>query len=117
MPFGLCGAPATFYRMIDNVNRRMDGFASAYLNDLIVFSSCWEDHLEHVLSQFQALGLTVECQLGMRECTYLGHVVGNGEVKPERNKLQAIAQLQYIWQDMGPMCTYTYSVTAVTKIH
>jgi len=28
----------------------------------------------------------------MRECTYLGHIIGNGEVKPERSKLQVIAQ-------------------------
>ena len=39
MPFGLCGAPATFQRMMDQVIRGMHKFASAYLDDLIVFSS------------------------------------------------------------------------------
>ena len=48
MPFGLSGAPATFQRMIDHVIRGMAGFACAYLDDLIVFSSSWEDHLVHV---------------------------------------------------------------------
>ncbi|XP_065901363.1 uncharacterized protein [Dysidea avara] len=98
MPFGLCGAPATFQRMMDHVIRGMNKFASAYLNDLFVFSSSWEDHLEHlqaVLKRLQSLGLTAKpskCQLAMTECKYLGHVVGNGVVKPERGKLQAIAQ-------------------------
>ena len=48
MPFGLCGAPATFQRMMDQVIRGMHKFASAYLDDLIVFSSTWEDHLTHL---------------------------------------------------------------------
>ena len=99
MPFGLCGAPATFQRMMDQFIRGMHKFASAYLDDLIVFSSIWEDHLTHlraVLSRLQELGLTTKpskCQFGMSECTYLGHVVGNGVVKPEEGKLRAIDQL------------------------
>ena len=39
MPFGLCGVPATFQRMMDEVIRGMSQFASAYLDDLIVFSA------------------------------------------------------------------------------
>ena len=98
MPFGLCGAPATFQRMMDEVIRGMDKFASAYLDDLIVFSYNWEDHLTHLrvmLNRLGEVGLTTKpskCQLAMAECTYLGHVVGNGVVKPEATKLQTIEQ-------------------------
>ena len=98
MPFGPCGAPATFQQMMDQVIRWMHKFASAYLDDLIVFSSTWEDHLSHlraVLSRLQELGLITKpskCQFGMKECTYLVHVVGNGVVKPEEGKLRAIDQ-------------------------
>ena len=38
-------------------------------------------------------GLTAKpskCQFAMSECTYLGHIVGGGTVKPEQDKLQAI---------------------------
>ena len=31
-----------------------------------------------------------KCQWAMAECTYLGHVVGSGQVKPEINKLEAV---------------------------
>jgi len=98
MQFGLCGEPATFQRMIDHMLRGMSEFSCAYLDDLIKYSVSWEDHLVHiqaVMDRLRSLGLTVKpckCQLAMRECTYLGHIIGNGEVKPERSKLQAIAQ-------------------------
>ena len=84
MSFGLCGAPATFQRMMDQVIRGMHKFASAYLDDLIIFSTTWEDHFTHlraVLSQF-----------AMTECAYLGHVVGNGVFKLEEGKLRTIEQ-------------------------
>jgi len=98
MPFGLCGAPVTFQRMMDKVTRGMNQYANAYLDDLIIFSKTWEDHLVHVravLDRLKEVGLTVKpskCQLAMAECTYLGHVVGNGVMKPERSKIQAITQ-------------------------
>ena len=71
----------------------MHKFASAYLDNLIVFSSTWEDHLTHlkaVLSRLQELGLTTKpskCQFGMTECTYLGYVIGNDVLKSEDSKL------------------------------
>ena len=83
---------------MDEVTRGMNQFANAYLGDLIVFSKSWEDHLVHVrtvLDRLKEVGLTTKpskCQLAMAKCTYLGHVVGNGVVKPEASKIQAIAQ-------------------------
>ena len=31
-----------------------------------------------------------KCQFGMEECSFLGHVVGHGKVKPEDGKIQAV---------------------------
>ena len=39
MPIGLYGAPATFQLMMDQVIKGMHKFASAYLDDLIIFST------------------------------------------------------------------------------
>eukprot|EP00731_Ephydatia_muelleri_P001017 Em0001g1017a len=75
MPFGLQGAPATFQRFMDQVIQGMDSFASAYLDDLIIFSSSWEDHMRHlhcVLERLVGAGLTVKsskCQFGMSKCS------------------------------------------------
>ena len=48
MPFGLSGAPATFQRLMDHMTDGIHHFAHAYLDDLIIFSSTWEEHLEHL---------------------------------------------------------------------
>ena len=45
MPFGLHGAPATFQRMMDILLKRIQDYAGAYLDDLVVFSASWEEHL------------------------------------------------------------------------
>ena len=93
MLFGLQGAPATFQRLMDHVIREMNGFASAYLDDLIIYSSSWADHVGHlrrVLERLVGAGLTVKlskCQFGMSKCTYLGHVIGSGCVVPEPSKV------------------------------
>ena len=100
MPFGLQGAPATFQRMMDILLNDVGEYASAYLDDVVIFSRTWEEHLLHleeILRRLGRAGLTVKtkkCQFGMQQCTYLGHIVGNGEVRPECSKQQAVYDFQ-----------------------
>ena len=95
MPFGLQGAPATFQRLMDSVVRGLE-FTAAYLDDLIVYSETWEEHLAHLRVVFQRLreaGLTAKpkkCQFGANRCVYLGHVVGDGTVRPDPRKMEAM---------------------------
>ena len=95
MPFGLQGAPATFQRMMDKLLDGWGHFANAYLDDLVVFSSPWPEHMQHHIQRLQEAGLTVKprkCQLGMTKCVYLGHIVGGGQVEVETAKVQAIRE-------------------------
>ena len=49
MPFGLCNAPATFIRVMNDLFRPfIDEFVLVYLDDIIVFSSTWDEHVFHV---------------------------------------------------------------------
>ena len=60
MPFGLKNAPATFQRMMDVVLQGLESFLVLYIDDVLIFSNCWEDHLEHirvVIERLQAAGL------------------------------------------------------------
>ncbi|GFW32547.1 hypothetical protein TNCV_677041 [Trichonephila clavipes] len=61
MPFGLCNAPATFERMMDNLLRHFKWtMCLCYLDDIIVFSETFEDHLIRlrlVLKCLQEAGL------------------------------------------------------------
>ena len=96
MPFGLQGAPATFQRMMDYLVDGCGAFAAAYLDDLVVFSGSWEDHLIHLIKIFKHLrraGLTAKpskCHFAVHQCTYLGNVVGNGLVRPKTTKVEAV---------------------------
>ena len=45
MLFGLKGAPAMFQRLVDDLLDDMGDFTSAYINDVVVYSRTWEDHL------------------------------------------------------------------------
>eukprot|EP00731_Ephydatia_muelleri_P025636 Em0017g719a len=90
------GAPATFQRLMDKVLQGLEDYAAAYIDDLVIHSTTWEEHLTQIQTVFQRLrlaGLTAKpqkCQLGMSRCVYLGHVVGSGLVQPERSKMQGV---------------------------
>ncbi|GFY17044.1 hypothetical protein TNCV_1088201 [Trichonephila clavipes] len=71
MPFGLCNAPATFERMMDNLLRNFKWtMCLCYLDDIIVFSETFEDHLIRlrlVLKCLQEAGL----KLNSKKCLLL----------------------------------------------
>lgn len=98
MPFGLRNAPATFQRLMHTALADMCSFANSYIDDIIIFSTSWEDHLAHidrVLTRLQEYGLTAKptkCQWGSAALTYLGHTVGRGNVAVPDCKVQAIRQ-------------------------
>ena len=55
MPFGLHGAPATFQRMMDRILQGTEEFAAALMDDIIIFSETWDEHLEHVREVLERL--------------------------------------------------------------
>ena len=82
MPFGLCNAPATFQRVMD---RTFDGAPNceSYVDDILIFSPTFEEHLRHLRIAFQRLdaaGLQLrkdKCELGYREVEFLGHRISS----------------------------------------
>lgn len=92
MPFGLQGASATFQRLMDQVLEGTESFSAAYLDDIVIFSCTWEDHMGHlkeILQRLQQAGLTVQpkkCSLAQREAKYLGYVLGRGVIRSQQDK-------------------------------
>ena len=96
MPFGLKGAPATFQRLMDGVLEGAWEYAGAYLDDVVIFSATWEEHLVHVRDVFQRIkdaGLTInpaKCSLAKSQVEYLGFIIGSGVVRPQVGKVSAL---------------------------
>ena len=61
------------------LKKMLGSFAASYLDDVIIFSEAWEEHLQYmaaVLERFRVAGLTAKkkkCQFGKGSCHYLGH--------------------------------------------
>ena len=55
MSFGLQGAPATFQRLMDKVLQGQEDYAAAYIDDLVIHSTTWEEHLTQIRTVFQRL--------------------------------------------------------------
>ncbi|GFV13248.1 transposon Tf2-9 polyprotein [Trichonephila clavipes] len=97
MPFGLCNAPATFERMMDNLLRNFKWtMCLCYLDDIIVFSETFEDHLIRlrlVLKCLQEAGLKLnskKCLFAAQEVKILGHLVSSNGVRPDPDKIKAV---------------------------
>lgn len=97
MAFGLCNAPQTLCRLMDKViGHELKEFVFVYMDDLLVVSKTFDLHLDRlraVAKCLQNANLTINIQKSkfcMREIKYLGHIVGNGCIKPDPNKVDAI---------------------------
>ena len=101
MPFGLKNAPATFQRLMNHVFKDLlDVCVKVYLDDILIFSNSWAEHLKHlriVFEQLRQYKLYVNirnCQFWMDEIVYLGFKIGNGEIKVETSKLDKVRNME-----------------------
>ena len=96
MPFGLCNAPATFQRVMQKVLAGLSEFCSVYIDDILVFSSSIEEHVEHlkqIFKRLQRAGLMLhpqKCSFGSHEVLYLGHHISANGISPNPQKIVAV---------------------------
>jgi hypothetical protein len=99
MPFGLHGAPATFQALINNTLREyLDEFCMAYLDDILIFSDTYEQHVKHVrmvLAKLEKADLPVKlskCEFHKSEVQFLGYRVSSEGLSPDPRKVQAVEE-------------------------
>ena len=109
MPFGTKNAPATFQRMVNKLVRDIDG-CEGYIDDVVIYSDNWSDRIRQIKRFFQIMReakLTInlmKSKFGKATVKYLGHIVGQGQVRPLDAKIQTIAKFPIPtsgkrWQD------------------
>ena len=101
MPFGLCNAPATFQRVIEQALCGLQWHVTVlYLDDIIVYSRDFEKHLENlslVFDRLERANLKLKakkCSFFGKEVTFLGHVVSENGITTDPDKTKAVEEWQ-----------------------
>ena len=100
LPMGLKNSPPTFQKVMTDTLHHCRQFSLVYLDDIIVFSKTYSEHVRHleqVLSALQARKLVLnppKCELAVQQIDYLGHTISKDRITPMKEKITAILQLQ-----------------------
>ena len=100
LPFGLKTSPAVFQRILASILRKagLSDFAVNYIDDVLVFSKTYEEHMRHVMLVLKALeeaSMRVKlskCQFFRSEVVYLGHKISKNQSQPMNDNLRAIRE-------------------------
>ena len=104
MPLGLKNAPAVFQQLMQRVLMGLNpdqgpGFVSVYLDDILVFSEIFEEHLEHLQHVIQRLlgaGLKLKpakCHFICQQVEYLGHLITPSGIHPNPNRVVPVKKV------------------------
>ena len=97
MPFGLVNAPATYQRLMEECffGLHLD-ICYIYLDDLIIFSKTFEEHMDRLQKIFQRLrevNLKLspkKCEFFKRKVRYVGHIVSSEGIEPDPQKVDKV---------------------------
>ena len=98
LSFGLANAPSQFAQIMELV---MSGLTYdvclVYLDDILIFSKTFDDHLDRLATVFDRLDCYTlklkpsKCSLFQRKVSFLGHVVSSQGIKCDPEKVATIA--------------------------
>ena len=101
MPFGLTNASTTFMDLMNRVFQPyLDRFVIVFIDDILVYSSSLEEHLEHLRIVFQTLrerqlyAKLSKCQFWLDRVTFLGHVISAEGVSVDPKKIEVVVNLE-----------------------
>ena len=97
LPFGLVNSPATYQRLMEEIlgDLHLD-ICFIYLDDLIIFSDTFEEHLERlekVLKRLRESGLKLspkKCAFFQQKGKYIGHIVSKDGIQPDPAKIEKV---------------------------
>lgn len=98
LPYGLKTSPAIFQRILVNIIKKynLQGFCTNYIDDIIIFSRIFKEHLKHIellLDAIKKEGLKLKftkCKFAKNEVKYLGHLIKNDTITPLKDNIKSI---------------------------
>ena len=96
LPMGLRNSPPTFQKVMADALHPCRKFSLVYLDDIIVFSKSFPEHLYHLEQVFAALQAKnlvlnpLKYELAVNQIEYLGHTISNNRITPMKEKIAAI---------------------------
>jgi hypothetical protein len=97
MPMGLCNSPATFQRLMQHIfNDTVFQILLIYLDDLIIYSTTIEEHIERLDKVFTRLkehGLKLKgkkCHFFKPQVKYLGHIISPEGIATDPEKIDVV---------------------------
>lgn len=100
LPMGLSSAPSTFQLLMDKVLRGLT-FKSClcYLDDILIASSTFSQHLEdleEVFARLESAGLKLgprKCSFAQESCIFLGHLISKEGISPPPDRVKAVQDI------------------------
>ena len=97
LPFGLVNSPATYQRLMEEIlgDLHLD-ICFIYLDDLIIFSETYEEHLDRlqrVLQRLREANLKLspkKCAFFQEKVKYIGHIVSKDGISPDPAKIEKV---------------------------
>ncbi len=97
MPMDLFNAPPTFQHLMQLVLRGLSWKTClVYLDDIIVYSKSFSEHIQHLREVFQHLRAAnlklkpAKCSFAEPQVTFLGHVVSSAGLQPDGKNIQKV---------------------------
>ncbi|KAL0168429.1 hypothetical protein M9458_036651, partial [Cirrhinus mrigala] len=99
MPFGLANSPSVFQSFINDVFRDMlDCCVIVYIDDILIFSDSFQNHILHVravlqcLVQYQLYAKAEKCEFHQTSISFLGYIISQEGVAMDESKVRAVTQ-------------------------
>ncbi|GJJ75631.1 putative transposase [Entomortierella parvispora] len=97
MAFGLTNAPASFQAFMNTIfSKELDQFVVVYLDDILIYSKTFEEHLKHIRTVLSTLrkhhlhAKQSKCAFGLSSITFVGHVISYDGIQVDPAKVAVV---------------------------